>query len=246
MPSIRTVKTASGSTAVQVVEYRKRKPVILKHVGSARTTEEIPLLETQAMRWLENYTKQRSLFPPPSTNSVAPYITQWDGRQFVGIRYGLAYEVLSAAYDRMGYVVLDDPLLRDLCVMRLVEPTSKVRSLELLARYFGLVYSERTLYRHLPQFVDCKPQTEQLAAAFAREELKDDLSMVLYYLSKIISYIQPRPFLFRLRLRKGPGEFALVCISMLHDLFDRSFEDMLSSQPFSHPLRFEAVDLKLS
>jgi len=145
MASIRHVKTASGSTAVQVVEYQKRKVVVLKHVGSARKTEELPLLEKQARQWLETYTGQSSFFPSQLTQS--PYMTQWDGRQFVGVHYGLAYEVCLAIYARLGYGQIDDPLLRDLCIIRLIEPASKIRSLELLKRYFDIHYAERTLYR---------------------------------------------------------------------------------------------------
>lgn len=179
MPSVRRVKTASGSIAVQVVEYRKRKPVILKHIGSARTVEEIPLLAEQATRWLEERTRQGSLFPLHATH-VPSYLTEWDGRRFVGVRYGLAYEVCTAVYKQIGYAAIDDPLLRDLCFMRVVEPASKVRSLELLARYFGLTYSERTLYRHLPKSISYKSQIEQIASSFAKQEMEDDLSIVLY------------------------------------------------------------------
>lgn len=176
MSSIRRVKTASGSTAVQVVEYQERKPVILKHIGSARTPEELSLLEKTARKWRENHTGQRALFSPPEIS----HLTQWDARRFVGVRYGLAYEVCLAVYKRLGYTQLDDPLLRDLCIMRLVEPASKVRSLELLKRYFDVAYSERTLYRHFPLFLAHKTKTEQIATTFAKQALGDDISVVLY------------------------------------------------------------------
>ena len=178
MASIRHVKTASGSTAVQVVEYQKRKVVVLKHVGSARKTEELPLLEKQARQWLETYTGQSSFFPSQLTQS--PYMTQWDGRQFVGVHYGLAYEVCLAIYARLGYGQIDDPLLRDLCIIRLIEPASKIRSLELLKRYFDIHYAERTLYRHLPLFVTYKAQIEEIATICTKRETGDDLSVVLY------------------------------------------------------------------
>ena len=41
MPRLRTVKTSSGSKAVQVVEYVNRKTVILSHIGSAKSDEEL-------------------------------------------------------------------------------------------------------------------------------------------------------------------------------------------------------------
>ena len=67
----------------------------------------------------------------------------------------------------------------------------------------------------------------------------------LYYHFNLIFNIQLRPLLSRFRLGERPGESALVLVSMLYDLFDRCFEDIFGSQSFSHPLRLEAVDLKL-
>ena len=178
MASIRKVNTASGSTAIQVVEYKERKVSVLKHVGSARNAEELTALEKEARQWLETYTGQSSLFPAP--HAPFPPLSQWDGRQFLGVRYGLAYEVCSTVYTRLGYNQINDVLLRDLCIMRLVEPASKIRSLELMERYFDIHYSERTLYRHLPTFVTYKAQTEEIATSFVKQTLVDDLSFVLY------------------------------------------------------------------
>jgi hypothetical protein len=44
MLRIRTVKTASGASAVQVIYYLNRKRVIYKHIGSARTAAEVETL----------------------------------------------------------------------------------------------------------------------------------------------------------------------------------------------------------
>jgi len=41
MLHIRTTKTSSKATAVQVVEYIRRKMIILIHIGSAHNEEEI-------------------------------------------------------------------------------------------------------------------------------------------------------------------------------------------------------------
>lgn len=43
-PYIRTVRTAFGSTAVQVVYSQKRGAKTMKHLGSARTDEDLALL----------------------------------------------------------------------------------------------------------------------------------------------------------------------------------------------------------
>lgn len=52
-PKIRTVTTASGATAVQVVwGYKDRRPV-LDHIGSGHTDQDVALLKAQAQRLID-------------------------------------------------------------------------------------------------------------------------------------------------------------------------------------------------
>ena len=48
MVFIRRVRTASGATAVQVVEYRQGRQQIVEHVGSAHTEAELGVLMARA------------------------------------------------------------------------------------------------------------------------------------------------------------------------------------------------------
>ena len=48
MLRIRTVKTGSGATAVQVIYYLNRKRVIYKHIGSAKSNDELEQLKLVA------------------------------------------------------------------------------------------------------------------------------------------------------------------------------------------------------
>ena len=56
---VRTVKTASGARAVQVVYSEHRGPKTLKHVGSAHTDEDLTLLRAKAQEIIEG--EQQSL-----------------------------------------------------------------------------------------------------------------------------------------------------------------------------------------
>ena len=60
---IRTTKTSSGATAVQVVEYVRRKTVVLSHIGSAVNDQEIASLKQIAEGWILKNDQQLSLFP---------------------------------------------------------------------------------------------------------------------------------------------------------------------------------------
>lgn len=176
MPSIRTTKTASGATAVQAAEYKNRKVVVLKHFGSAHTEMELEGLIQDAKDWVLQKTGQTSLFNSRDEGRVL----HLGVTRFLGVRYMLVYRLFTETFSRLGFDALANHLLRDLTLMRIIEPSSKRRALLLLARYFGIVYSERTLYRTLPKLIAYKEQAEKIAAQFAKRVLNDNLSFVLY------------------------------------------------------------------
>ena len=53
-PYVRTVKTASPATAVQVVFSEKRGAKKFEHVGSARDEEQLPVLRAKAQQIIES------------------------------------------------------------------------------------------------------------------------------------------------------------------------------------------------
>lgn len=176
MPHIRKTKTASGSTAIQAVTYKNRKMVVLKHFGSAKTAEELDALREDAQMWLEKYTKQPSLF----TRKDNSRILHLGINRCVGIRYSCAYTVFTETLRHIGFSAFNNRLLLDLVIMRIFEPSSKLRAIELLDRYFGVTYAQRTLYRELPKLVYYKKRAEEIAVSFAQKQLRCDFSFVLY------------------------------------------------------------------
>lgn len=175
MSSIRKTKTSSGATAVQVVRYENRKVVIMKHLGSAKDTAEIATLIQDAEAWINRETVQPSLFSskPGRTLCLASC-------RSAGVRYVFAHTMLSAIACRLGLSELKNQFLVDFILIRILEPASKLRSIKLLEQYFGIKYSERSVYRLLPKILKFKPLIENLAVNFAKEKLTDDLSFVLY------------------------------------------------------------------
>lgn len=175
MPSIRKTTTASGSVAVQVVRYENRKVVVMKHVGSGRTPAEVAALVESARAWMEKETLQPSLFPKTQQRTLSLATTK-----YLGAVYTFARDVLLHVAQTCGFNQQHDALLIDLAIMRLIEPASKLRSIELLERYFGITYSERAIYRTLPRLHQRKRALEDAAAACAIHTLESDLTLVLY------------------------------------------------------------------
>ena len=60
--TIRKVRTGSGSIAVQVVRYIKRKCIVVRHIGSAKTDDEVTVLLQEAEIIKVQMSAQLSLF----------------------------------------------------------------------------------------------------------------------------------------------------------------------------------------
>ena len=177
MYSVRTTKTASRATAVQIIQYEQRRKIILKHIGSAHTPEELTSLKRTACDWIEKETGQPRLFPErtPQPHGLIPL----SKCQYLGFRYTFIYEIIT---DIFRLIRLDgaEPLLRDLALIRIVEPASKLESLKLLTEYFGKTYHRTDLYRRIPTFVSRKGSIERNMIAFAQTHFSFDFSLVFY------------------------------------------------------------------
>ena len=173
MYRVRRVKTKSGSTAIQVVRYVGHRAKIAKHIGSAKDDLEVVLLRTKAQEWIDEHTLQASLFPEPKQKLLVVA-----RGECIAVTHNFAYQFFMNCL-RDCRLKLLPPLLLDLAIMRLIEPASKMRSVELLFRYFGIEYSQR-IYRKIPKLVSHKDNVEQLAYSVAVEKFEEQFYYVLY------------------------------------------------------------------
>lgn len=161
---------------MQVVRYSHERIEVLKHMGSAHDQTGVDLLIRAAQQWYAEYSGEGTLFVAPvrDTSLVA------EGMEFLGATHQLAYSTFSAVARQCGFHTLGDELMLDLAIIRLVEPTSKLRSLALVAEYFGIQHARSTFYSRLQAMLECKPAIEALAVDYAKNTLKDGLNLVLY------------------------------------------------------------------
>lgn len=178
MLSIRTTKTASGATAVQVVRYEQRRKVIVAHLGSAHTDMELMALKSAARSFIEERSRQRSLLAKTSVSQSA--LLALDKCRYIGIRYSFLYDMLHRVCDLFSFHTLKHSLLIDLVIMRLMEPASKLRSLELLEGYFGISYHRQGFYRTLVACTSKKDAAEATIVSVAKKHFAFDFTVVFY------------------------------------------------------------------
>ncbi len=173
---IRKVRTASGATAVQVIRYKSGKRTVIRHIGSAHTDDELTALIREGEIACEQLSSQLTFFPMIETSKK---LLHKDHLQLSSVTHCFAHTALRNCTQICGLNFLH-PLYQDLAIMRIIEPTSKLRTIELLTRYFNISYSERTVYRLLPKLISHKDDIEIAAHQTAQAHFKESFAFVLY------------------------------------------------------------------
>jgi transposase len=177
MLHIRVHKTKGKSRSVQVFRYRNGKRVIIKHIGSGTNDESIIALEEMARLFISDYTKQSYLFEETKPHEESVLVSQCE---YIGVYYTYLYDVIRAVQQQIGYSTEVDILLNDLVVMRIFEPASKLRSIELMDTYFGIKHRRQRYYESARKWLGLKESIEKRTLSFARKQYGIDFSLLFY------------------------------------------------------------------
>ena len=168
---VRTVKTSSGATAVQIVWSSRRGSRSIEHVGSAHDEAGVTALKAAAAQRMAagqaeldlGVAGQSGSAPLPITSSRAAHL--WDA--------------LCHAYRVLGFDKVADDVFRQLVCARIIEPTSKVDSARVLNETGVSSASYPTLNRRLPIYAKDAFRQHLSAACAAHADL-GPATLVLY------------------------------------------------------------------
>lgn len=134
------------------------------------------ILLSEAESYAEAHRVQPSLLTESENSSRLVDLSKL---RLIGVTHTYARRALLACAHLCGLEAL--PMLyRDLALMRIIEPASKLQTIELLEQYFEVTYAERTVYRLLPKLIEHQAAIETAAIALACDSLEDSFSLVLY------------------------------------------------------------------
>jgi Transposase DDE domain len=182
-PYLRTVKTASGATAVQIVYSSRRGSRDIEHIGSAHNGAELEVLQAVAQQRLASGQGELDLglgggrSTPPAAGGPLPITSS---------RMGHLWDALADAYRVLGFeqAAGGDEVFRQLVLARIIEPTSKLDSLRVLEETGITPVSYATVKRRLPGFAT-EAWREKLAAGCAAHAGLGPASLVLYDVSTL-------------------------------------------------------------
>ncbi|TWS21665.1 IS1634 family transposase, partial [Tsukamurella conjunctivitidis] len=98
----------------------------------------------------------------------------------VGQPARVLWQVLTEAYERLGFTNLDDDTFMKIVLARIVEPTSKVDAIRVLEGIGVNAPSRSTIYRMLPRINELKYRERLAEACFTHASRGGPLTLVMY------------------------------------------------------------------
>ena len=144
---MRTVKTTSGATAVQVVWSSRRGSREIEHLGRAHDEAELKALKAAAQQRIAAGQQELALGLEPAGGGPLP-VTASEMSHLV--------DSLERAYRVLGFeeAAGGDEMFRHLVLARIIEPSSKLDSLRVLDEAGVAHASYRTLKRRLSAYAE--------------------------------------------------------------------------------------------
>jgi hypothetical protein len=174
---VRTVKTSSGATAVQIVWSWRKGSRSIEHLGSAHGDAESAALRAVAAERLA----AGSELDLGISGSLEPGTLPILSSQMTHL-----WEALCAAYRILGFdsATKGDNVFRDLVLARIIEPSSKVDAERVLSEVGAAPASYATAKRRLRGYAQ-PGWCQSLAAACAAQARLGPASLVLFDVSTL-------------------------------------------------------------
>jgi len=175
---VRTKKNTSGSVSVQIISKARGRYKVVKSMGSATTRQEIDRLIQMAEQEVDRLSKPQSLFSSDDDNLVEKVISSLSNSS---IRTVGPEIIFGKIFDHIGFGAIEEDFFRHLVISRLAFPLSKLKTIDYLYRYQGVMLDIDAIYRFLDKLnKKLKDRVEQIAFSHTLKVLNGNISVVFY------------------------------------------------------------------
>lgn len=175
---IRELKNRSGSVSVQIISKHRGKYHVIRSVGSGKTPDEIATLKEIARFHLLKMESQPSLFASKDDSYIEGYLSTFSNSQVRVIGPEL---IFGKIFDGIGFGEIKEEMFRYLVLTRLINPGSKLKTIDYLFRYQGIPVSKDSVYRFLDKLQGIyKEKVEQIAFAHTLKVHQGNIGIVFY------------------------------------------------------------------
>jgi transposase len=175
---VRAKPNKSGSYSVQIISKARGKYKVVKTIGCATTRQEIDRLVELANQEIRKLTNQSPLFHSERDELVEEVFASLTNSNVQTIGPELVY---GKIFDYIGFSRVNNEIFRHLVIARLAFPLSKLKTVEYLYRYQGVLHDVDAIYRFLDKLNNTlKSEVEQIAYSHTLHVLDGRISVVFY------------------------------------------------------------------
>jgi transposase len=175
---VRKRKNKSGSTSIQIIQKVNRNNRVIKTIGSSSDPKEIEQLYLQAL-----YEVPRLYGPTLFDLVQEPSISELtnDSVRIIGPEL-----IFGKIYDRIGFNIFQEPLLRHMVISRITHPGSKLQLSNYLSATGEQEISVYSIYRFMDKLNSkLKDKIEDVSFNYTKKILGGKIGVVFYDVTTI-------------------------------------------------------------
>lgn len=180
---LRKKANKSGSISIQVIEKKGRINKVLHTIGTSMDFFEIEQMWLEGLAFIDLKKSQSSLalYSEENNRWFAEVLSSIHQINLVGPEL-----ILGKIYDQIGFNTIQEPLFRQLVLSRIINPTSKLRTVRDIKDYYNLEYTVDKIYRFLDTISSTlNDQVQQISFQHTLGIFNNILSIVFYDVTTI-------------------------------------------------------------
>lgn len=173
---VRKKKNKSGVISIQIIDKSSGKYKMVKTIGSSNNLIEIENLILKGENWIKEKLGIIEIDFENSKQNTEQLLNNIEQVNISGTEL-----LLGKLYDEIGFNKITDEYFKLLVISRLIFPASKLKTVDLLHKYFGLGIDVQNVYRYLDKLQKTqKEQVQQISYEHTLKILGNKISVVFY------------------------------------------------------------------
>jgi transposase len=183
-------------------------------MSSATIRQEIDRLTQMAKQEIDRFSKPNSLFSSEDDNLIEKVISSLSNSNIQTVGPEI---IFGKIFDYIGFKAIGEDLFRHLVISRLAFPLSKLKTIDYLYRYQGVMLDIDAVYRFLDKLNNrLKEEVEQIAFAHTLNVLSGNISVVFYDMTTLYFEASDEDDLRKTGFSKdGKHQNPQICIGLL-------------------------------
>ena len=177
---VRKKKNKSGIVSIQIIDKSSGKYKMIKTIGSSSDPIAIDELYQQGLDYIQHFEGQKTI------NFTGQDFKDTVKQSIQNISIEGIHLLLGKIYSEIGFDKVCDDLLKQLVLVRLSHPASKLKTTQYLHRYFSIDIKEDRIYRYLDKiYSGQKEALQQISYNHTKKILGGIISVVFYDVTTI-------------------------------------------------------------